>query len=238
MLGPALAWPNGGMSRFARRLPHRRRRLPARRSRSTTTRSPGASAVPTGGRGARVRVLAANGIRTRHYALDERGETTMLNEELAAAAVTLALKDRGLAVDEVTMLATGTTQGDLLVPGFASMVHGRLGGGPMELLSAGGVCASSMAALRAAAAGGTAGRARGGRRGRIGARLPRAAAEPVSPGHGHASTPSSCAGRSPTAPARSCCEPHSPPGRAEPAAGLDAPRLPRARAPGVHVAPA
>jgi len=39
------------------------------------------------------------------------------------------------------MLATGTTQGDVLVPGFASMVHGRLGGGPMELLSASGVCA-------------------------------------------------------------------------------------------------
>jgi 3-oxoacyl-[acyl-carrier-protein] synthase-3 len=48
------------------------------------------------------------------------------------------------------MLATGTTQGDLLVPGFASMVHGRLGGGPMELLSAAGVCASGMAALKAA----------------------------------------------------------------------------------------
>ena len=48
------------------------------------------------------------------------------------------------------MLATGTTQGDVLVPGFASMVHGRLGGGPMELLSAAGVCASGMAALKAA----------------------------------------------------------------------------------------
>ena len=29
------------------------------------------------------------------------------------------------------------------------MVHGRLGGGPMELLSAAGVCASGMAALKA-----------------------------------------------------------------------------------------
>jgi len=48
------------------------------------------------------------------------------------------------------MLATGTTQGDLPVPGFASMVHGRLGGRPMELLSAGGVCGSGMAALKAA----------------------------------------------------------------------------------------
>jgi 3-oxoacyl-[acyl-carrier-protein] synthase-3 len=104
------------------------------------------------GRATRERVLAANGIRTRHYALDDRGQPTMLNEELAAAAVTHALKERGRPLDDVTMLATGTTQGDLIVPGFASMVHGRLGGGPMELLSAAGVCASSMAALRGAAA--------------------------------------------------------------------------------------
>jgi 3-oxoacyl-[acyl-carrier-protein] synthase III len=103
------------------------------------------------GRAARERVLAANGIRTRHYALDELGRPTMLNEELAAAAVSAALKDRGLSIDQVGLLATGTTQGDLIVPGFASMVHGRLGGAPMELLSAGGVCASGLAALRAAA---------------------------------------------------------------------------------------
>jgi len=94
--------------------------------------------------------LAANGIRTRHYAVDDRGRTLMLNEELAAKAARQALADRGLPVSAVRMLATGTTQGDVLVPGFASMVHGRLGGGPMELLSAAGVCASSMAALKAA----------------------------------------------------------------------------------------
>jgi 3-oxoacyl-[acyl-carrier-protein] synthase-3 len=97
------------------------------------------------------RALAANGIRTRHYAVDDKGMTMMLNEELAAHAARRALADRGLPVSAVRMLATGTTQGDVLVPGFASMVHGRLGGGPMELLSAAGVCASAMAALKAAA---------------------------------------------------------------------------------------
>jgi 3-oxoacyl-[acyl-carrier-protein] synthase III len=98
----------------------------------------------------RRRTLAANGIRTRHYAVDVDGMTLMLNEELAAEAARRALADRGLGPRQVNMLATGTTQGDLLVPGFASMVHGRLGGGPMELLSAAGVCASGMAALKAA----------------------------------------------------------------------------------------
>jgi len=98
----------------------------------------------------RRRVLAANGIRTRHYALDGRGAGTMLNEELAATAIEHALKDRDCPLETVGLLAAGTTQGDLLVPGFASMVHGRLGGVPMEVLSAGGVCASGMAALAAA----------------------------------------------------------------------------------------
>jgi 3-oxoacyl-[acyl-carrier-protein] synthase-3 len=97
----------------------------------------------------RGRVLAANGIRTRHYALDEKLGTIQQNEELAAAAAGRALADRGVTADAVQMLAAGTTQGDVLVPGFASMVHGRLGGGPMEVLSAGGVCASGMAALKA-----------------------------------------------------------------------------------------
>ncbi|WP_344486890.1 3-oxoacyl-[acyl-carrier-protein] synthase III C-terminal domain-containing protein [Glycomyces endophyticus] len=100
----------------------------------------------------RRRILAANGIAKRHYALDERGRTTELNEELAAAALRSMLDDRGLDPADLDMLATATTQGDLLVPGFASMVHGRIGGGPMQLLSAAGVCASSLAALDAAVA--------------------------------------------------------------------------------------
>ncbi|MDP9074946.1 MAG: hypothetical protein M3N98_12395, partial [Actinomycetota bacterium] len=86
------------------------------------------------------KVLAANGIRNRHYALAPDGTTTMLNEELAARAISRALDGRGLGPEAISMLAVGTTQPDVLVPGFASMVHGRLGGGPMETLSAAGVC--------------------------------------------------------------------------------------------------
>lgn len=100
---------------------------------------------------ARIRssILASNGIKQRHYALDEQGEPTELNEELAVKALTAALDDRGIRPSDLRMLATATTMGDVLVPGFANMVHGRLGGGPMQLLSASGVCASSMAALDA-----------------------------------------------------------------------------------------
>src|SRR5260370_36803958 len=95
----------------------------------------------------RDRTLAANGIRTRHYAVDEKGQTLMLNEELAAHAISRALADRGHRLEAVRMLATGTTQGDCLVPGFSSMVHGRLGGGPLELLSAPRVCPPGMAGV-------------------------------------------------------------------------------------------
>lgn len=98
----------------------------------------------------RTRMLEANGIVTRHYAVDESGNTTMLNEELAERAIRQAVEHRGVRVEDVGMLAVGTTQADLPVPGFASMVHGRLGGGPKEILSAGGVCCSGIAALRAA----------------------------------------------------------------------------------------
>lgn len=105
-----------------------------------------------GGDRFREQILAANGIRQRHYALDADGATTELNEELAVKALRAALTDRGIEAADLGMLACATTQGDLLVPGFASMVHGRLGGGPMQLLTAAGVCASSLAALDAAAA--------------------------------------------------------------------------------------
>ncbi|MDY0907972.1 3-oxoacyl-[acyl-carrier-protein] synthase III C-terminal domain-containing protein [Microbacterium sp. CFBP9034] len=98
----------------------------------------------------RRRILESNGIRRRHHALDEHGEPTELNEELAVKALQAALDDRGIPADDLRMLACATTMGDVLVPGFASMVHGRLGGGPMQLLSASGVCASSLAALDAA----------------------------------------------------------------------------------------
>src|SRR5258708_35135772 len=74
----------------------------------------------------------------------------MVKGERGGSAVGDGLDDRGLEPSAVSRLATGTTQGDVLVPGFASMVHGRLGGGPMELLSAAGVCASGMAALKGA----------------------------------------------------------------------------------------
>ena len=131
------------------------------------------------------------------------------------------------------MLATGTTQGDVLVPGFASMVHGRLGGGPMELLSAAGVCASGMAALKAAVTAVRLGEHPVALA--VGSELvsrslaagARAASQRAGPRRFLRWTLSDGAGAV-------VVEPRAPPRRAEPAGGLDAPGLARPRAPGVH----
>lgn len=98
----------------------------------------------------RSRILKSNGIEQRYYAIDENGQPTHLNQDLAKNAIETALASRGISAKDIGMLATGTTIPDLLMPGFASMVHGAIGGGPMDILSSGGVCASGAAALKAA----------------------------------------------------------------------------------------
>ena len=98
----------------------------------------------------RRRVQKNNGIETRHYALDESQQTTHQNEELASSAIEGCLERSGLGRGDVGMLAVATTQGDLAIPGLASMVHGRLKLPPCEILTTHGVCSSGMMALKAA----------------------------------------------------------------------------------------
>ncbi|MEO0814299.1 MAG: beta-ketoacyl-ACP synthase III, partial [Myxococcota bacterium] len=100
---------------------------------------------------ARHRVLAQNGIKTRYYALDDAQETTVSNSEMAAGAVRDLLQNTECPVDAVGFLAAATTQGDLPVPGFASMVHGELELPAVEIATLHGVCCSGLMALKAAA---------------------------------------------------------------------------------------
>lgn len=93
-------------------------------------------------------VLRNNGIKTRYYAIDPAtGATTHTCARMAAEAI------RGLGIDPgaIGLLACATTAPDQLMPGHASMVHGELGTGPCEVMSAAGICLSSMAALKYAA---------------------------------------------------------------------------------------
>lgn len=109
--------------------------------------------APLGGRCAKVkrRILTDNGILTRHYAIDPQGRTTHSAVELASRAVRACLSASEVSLRDVSVLCTGSTGGDIAVPGFANMVQGELGAGPMLTSSHQGVCASGMAALQHAA---------------------------------------------------------------------------------------
>jgi 3-oxoacyl-[acyl-carrier-protein] synthase III len=96
------------------------------------------------------RALRWSGIETRHYALTPAGEPLHTNASMSAAAVLASLDGAGLGREDLQFLATATTQGDYLVPGHASAVHGELGGGALELASFQSVCVSSLMAAKSA----------------------------------------------------------------------------------------
>jgi len=97
-------------------------------------------------------ILSENGIRTRHYAIDERGKTRFSAAHMASEAVRACLAaSSGIGLDAIDVLCTGSTGGDVAVPGFANMVQGELGAGPMYTSSHQGVCAAGVAALQHAA---------------------------------------------------------------------------------------
>jgi len=97
---------------------------------------------------AKERILKQNDIKTRYYALNKKQETTHSNAQLAVTAIENALQKSNLRSSDVALLCTGTTQGDLLIPGFASMVHAGLDFNKCEVASFQSVCASGIMALK------------------------------------------------------------------------------------------
>jgi len=94
-------------------------------------------------------ILRNNRIETRHYAIDSQtGEATHTNAQLCAEAVRRLKPRQGFSLEEIRCLCCGTSSPDQMIPGHASMVHGELGHGPCEVMSASGVCISGMAALK------------------------------------------------------------------------------------------
>jgi len=92
-------------------------------------------------------VLRNNGISSRYYALEKGGAPTHTNAELAAAAVE-ALFDARFTPSDLQLLACGTASPDQLVPSHAAMVHGLLGGAPIEIASFAGSCCASVQAMK------------------------------------------------------------------------------------------
>ena len=98
------------------------------------------------------RILAESGIRTRHYAIGADGGTRHSCAAMAAAAIHDCLGASALGLDDIGLLACGTSGGDALMPGFASMVQGELNAPPMQTFSSHGICASGVGAWESAAA--------------------------------------------------------------------------------------
>ncbi len=96
-------------------------------------------------------ILKQNGIQYRHYAINAQQQTQESNSEMASKAILKALEGSPIRPEQVELLAAGTTQGDLPVPGFASMVHARLPFKSCAVSSFQSVCASGVMALQDAA---------------------------------------------------------------------------------------
>ncbi|NEQ71303.1 MAG: beta-ketoacyl-ACP synthase III, partial [Symploca sp. SIO2D2] len=96
----------------------------------------------------RKRILKNNGIQQRYYAIDAQQNSCYSNSQMAASAVRDVLNHTALDPKEIDLLTCGTTLPDLLVPGFASMVHGELPElSALEIATTQGVCCSGVAAL-------------------------------------------------------------------------------------------
>lgn len=96
-------------------------------------------------------ILAENGIVTRHYAIDQNGRTLQSHSQMAVEAIQDCLAHSAVALEEVSLLAVGSSGGDVLMPGFANMIQGEMGAPPMQTVSSQGVCAAGVTALEFAA---------------------------------------------------------------------------------------
>jgi 3-oxoacyl-[acyl-carrier-protein] synthase-3 len=97
---------------------------------------------------ARLIVLRSNGIKSRHYVIDPNtGEPTHNNTQLTAEAVR-GLAGKDFSLDEIGLLATGTSSPDQIAPSHAVMVHGELGNPPCETMAASGICVSGVNAMK------------------------------------------------------------------------------------------
>src|SRR3569832_653852 len=96
---------------------------------------------------AKALILRNNKIKTRYYAIDRQGRATHTNAKLTKLAIENVF-DEKFGLDDVQVLSCGTTSPDQLLPSHAAMVHGELGGYPIEINSTSGACSAGMQALK------------------------------------------------------------------------------------------
>ncbi|MFO7939982.1 MAG: beta-ketoacyl-ACP synthase III [Bacteroidales bacterium] len=94
-------------------------------------------------------VLRQNGIKQRYYALTPGGTITHTNAGMTAKAIE-QLEGPEARLSQLEVLVCGTSIPDQVLPSHASMVHGELGGHPLEIFSPSGVCCAGFHALKQA----------------------------------------------------------------------------------------
>ena len=92
-------------------------------------------------------VLRNNKIKTRYYAIDDKGKVTHNNAQLVSKAIE-KLCDGIFSKNDIELLSCGTSSPDQILPSHASMVHGFLKNGNLEVNSPSGACCSGMNALK------------------------------------------------------------------------------------------
>ncbi len=97
------------------------------------------------------RILAENGIINRHYGIDKEGRTVFSSADLAIKAIESALDKTGITINNIPFLSSATVGADLAAPGFANLIQGQMKAAPMQTMSFQGICASGVAAMKAAA---------------------------------------------------------------------------------------
>ncbi len=94
------------------------------------------------------RMLKQNGIHTRYYALDKQQNTTESVSSMTAKAIADCLQKAKLHKENIELLSAATTQSDLPVPGFASMVQAEAALPVCAVSSHQSVCASGIMAVK------------------------------------------------------------------------------------------
>ena len=97
------------------------------------------------------RILAENGIQNRHYGINKEGQTMFSSADMATRAIDDALQKVNKTINDVPFLSSGTVGADLAAPGFANLIQGQYKAAPMQTMSFQGICASGIAAMKAAA---------------------------------------------------------------------------------------
>ncbi|NJN80429.1 MAG: hypothetical protein HC797_08125 [Anaerolineales bacterium] len=100
----------------------------------------------------REKILKANGIETRHYALDKNQAETHTLYEIASEAVKNCLSQDDENPLHIDYLSAGTTHAPLLAPGISSILHDQLTkdklvNHTLEINSNSGICSSGAQAI-------------------------------------------------------------------------------------------